>query len=79
MLLSYVLCLLYVCVFVLFLLLATWLLTQHFNKEELNFSFSLSSFSIVSYFTDLFLCFLILFREFFAVMLIIKMMFTLFN
>ena len=28
--------LLYVCVFVLFLLLATWLLTQNINKEELN-------------------------------------------
>jgi hypothetical protein len=33
---SHVFCLLCVFMFVLFLLLATWLLTQHVNKEELN-------------------------------------------
>ena len=33
---SCVFCLLYVCMFALFLLLATWLLTQYLIKEESN-------------------------------------------
>jgi hypothetical protein len=36
MFVSYVFCLLYVRMFLLFLFVATWLLTQHVNKEKMD-------------------------------------------